>query len=321
MHAIRVEQPGDAEVMRLQEVADPEPEPGQIRVRVTAAGLNFIDIYHRTGRYPMDLPAGIGQEGAGVVDALGDGVTSVAVGDRVAWTGRLGSYAELFCLPADRAVPVPDHVDLEIAAAIMLQGMTAHYLVNSTFPLAPGHTALIHAGAGGVGQLLIQLAKHAGTRVLTTVSTEEKEQLARQAGADHVIRYTDVDFAAEVERLAPDGVDVVYESVGRDTFDRSLGCLRPRGYLVLYGQSSGAVEPLDPQRLMTGGSLFLTRPTLGHYTATRAELLARSGALFDLIGEGRLQVRIDRRFPLGDAAAAHRYMEQRRTRGKVLLMP
>lgn len=321
MQAIRVEQHGAADVMRLQEVADPQPAPGQIRVRVAAAGLNFIDIYHRTGRYQMDLPTGIGQEGAGVVDAVGDGVTSVAVDDRVAWTGQLGSYAELFCLPADRAVPVPGEVDLEIAAAIMLQGMTAQYLVNSTFPLGEGHTALIHAGAGGVGQLLIQLAKHAGARVVSTVSTEEKEQLARQAGADHVIRYTEVDFADVVADMVPDGVDVVYESVGRDTFDRSLSCLRPRGYLVLFGQSSGAVEPFDPQRLAAGGSLFLTRPTLGHYIATREELLARSGALFDLIARGRLEVRIDRRFPLGEAAAAHRYMEQRQTRGKVLLVP
>lgn len=321
MQAIRVEQPGAADVLRLQEVDDPRPAPGQVRVRVAAAGLNFIDIYHRTGRYPMDLPTGIGQEGAGVVDALGDGVTSVAVGDRVAWTGQLGSYAGLFCLPADRAVPVPDEVDLEVAAAIMLQGMTAHYLVNSTFPLAAGHTALIHAGAGGVGQLLIQLAKHAGARVLTTVSTEEKEGLARRAGADHVIRYTETDFAREVAEVAPGGVDVVYESVGKDTFDRSMSCLRPRGYLVLYGQSSGAVAPLDPQRLAAGGSLFLTRPTLRHYIAMREELLARSGALFELITQGRLAVRIDRRFPLADAAAAHRYMEQRKTRGKVLLMP
>lgn len=321
MQAIRVEQHGAADVLRLQDVADPQPAPGQIRVRVAAAGLNFIDIYHRTGRYPKDLPTGIGSEGAGVVDAVGEGVTSVAVGDRVAWTGQLGSYAELFCLPADRAVPVPDGVDLEIAAAIMLQGMTAHYLVNSTFLLDEGHTALIHAGAGGVGQLLIQLAKRAGARVFATVSTEEKEQLARRAGADHVIRYTEVDFADEVAGLVPDGVDVVYESVGRDTFDRSLSCLRPRGYLVLFGQSSGAVEPFDPQRLAAGGSLFLTRPTLVHYIATREELLARSGALFDLIARGRLEVRIDRRFSLGEAAAAHRYMEQRQTRGKVLLVP
>ena len=321
MQAIRVDEPGPAQVLRLEEVGDPEPAAGEVRVRVAAAGLNFIDIYHRIGLYPMKYPTGIGQEGAGVVDAVGEGVDDLREGDRVAWTGRMGSYAQQLCLPAERAVPVPDGVNLDVAAALMLQGMTAHYLVHSTFSLAPGHAALVHAGAGGVGQLLIQLSKQAGARVLTTVSTAEKEELARAAGADDVIRYTDVDFAEEVRRLVPEGLEVVYESVGKETFDQSLTCLRPRGYLVLYGQSSGPVPPVDPQRLASAGSVFLTRPRLVDHVATRDELRWRSGELFDLVARGELEVRIDRRFPLAEAAAAHTYMEQRRTRGKVLLVP
>jgi NADPH2:quinone reductase len=249
-------------VLELVEVEDPEPGDGEVLVRVEAAGLNFIDCYHRTGQYPLDLPTGIGLEGAGTVEEVGAGVTDLAAGDRVAWSGTRGSYAELLAVPADRAVAVPDDVDLREAAAVMLQGMTAHYLTRSTFPLAEGHTAVVHAGAGGVGQLLVQLCKIAGARVITTVSTAEKEEIARAAGADEVIRYTEVDFAEEVGGLAPDGVDVVYESVGKDTFDRSLGCLRTRGMLVLYGQSSGAVEPVDPQRRNAGGSLFRTPPTM-----------------------------------------------------------
>lgn len=321
MKAIRVEAPGGPEALQPQHVDDPEPAEGQVRVRLEAAGLNFIDIYHRKGMYPLDLPTGIGQEGAGVVDAVGAGVTDVAVGDRVAWTGEMGSYAELLCLSADRAVPVPDGIDLQVAAAVMLQGMTAHYLVTDTFPLRVGHSALMHAGAGGVGQLLIQLSKRAGARVLTTVSTQQKAELARAAGADDVINYTEVDFADEVRRLVPGGVDVVYESVGKDTFDRSMQCLRRRGYLVLYGQSSGAVPPVDPRRLATGGSLFLTRPMLTDHIATREELRGRARELFDLIQQGQLNVRIDRTFALADAADAHIYMEKRRTHGKVLLLP
>jgi NADPH2:quinone reductase len=321
MQAIRVEQHGGPEALQVVDVDDPTPAEGQIRVRVEAAGLNFIDIYHRSGLYTLDLPLVIGQEGAGVVDAVAPDVTDVAVGDRVAWTGQMGSYAELVCLPADRAVHVPDAVGLRTAAAVMLQGMTAHYLVTNTFVLNAEHTALVHAGAGGVGQLLIQLAKRTGARVLTTVSTQEKAELARAAGADDVINYTEVDFADEVRRLVPEGVDVVYESVGRDTFDRSLQCLRPRGYLVLYGQSSGPVEPVDPRRLAAGGSLFLTRPMLAHHVATRDELQWRAGELFGLIEQGQLEVRIDREFPLAEAADAHIYMQQRRTRGKVLLVP
>jgi len=321
MQAIRLEETGGPEVLRLTEVDQPRPGPGELRVRVNAAGLNFIDIYYRTGRYPMDLPGGIGQEGAGIVAAIGDGVEGFAEGDRVAWAQRLGSYAQSLIVPVDDLVAVPDGVELEVAAAVMLQGMTAHYLVHSTFALGDGDTALVHAGAGGVGQLLIQLARIAGARVLTTVSTDEKAELARKAGANEIIRYTEVDFTEEVRRLAPDGVDVVYDSVGRTTFDGSLRCLRPRGYLVLFGASSGAVDPVDPQRLAGGGSLFLTRPTLGHYIATPEALRSRAGELFDLIARDRLRVRIDQSLPLAEAADAHRYIEGRRTRGKVLLLP
>ncbi|MBW3604358.1 MAG: quinone oxidoreductase [Actinobacteria bacterium] len=321
MEAIRVEQTGGPDVLELADVDDPTPGDGQVLIRVAAAGLNFIDVYHRSGRYPLELPTGIGLEGAGVVVDVGPGVDGVEAGDRVAWSGTMGSYAQLVAAPVDRVVAVPDGVELRVAAAVMLQGMTAHYLARSTFPLADGHTALVHAGAGGVGQLLIQLAKLAGARVITTVSTEEKAELARDAGADEVIRYTEVDFADETMRLAPDGVDVVYESVGKDTFDRSLSCLATRGHLVLYGQSSGAVDPLDPQRLAAGGSLYLTRPTLFDYVATVDELRARATELFELIADDRLAVRIDRELPLADAADAHRYIEGRGTRGKVLLLP
>jgi NADPH2:quinone reductase len=321
MQAIRLAETGGPDVLQLAEIDDPQPGEGEVIVRVEAAGLNFIDCYHRSGRYPLELPTGIGLEGAGTVEQVGAGVTAAAVGDRLAWSGTRGSYAELLAVPVDRAVAVPDGVDLRSAAAVMLQGMTAHYLVRSTFPLAEGHTVLAHAGAGGVGQLLIQLAKLAGARVITTVSTAEKERIARAAGADEVVRYTEVDFAEEVERLAPDGVDVVYESVGRDTFDRSLGLLRRRGMMVLYGQSSGPVEPFDPQRLAAGGSLYLTRPTLFDYIATSEELQRRAGDLFDLMAAGRLDVAIDRELPLAEAAEAHRYIEGRGTRGKVLLLP
>lgn len=321
MRAIRVGATGGPEELQLCDVDDPTPGAGEVLVRVTAAGLNFIDVYHRTGRYPLDLPTGIGLEGAGVVEDVGAGVTEFAPGDHVAWANELGSYAELQTVSAQRTVVVPDDIDLKVAAGVMLQGMTAHYLVTSTFVLGGEHTALIHAGAGGVGQLLVQLASRAGARVLATVSTAEKAELAAAAGADEVIRYTEVDFAEEVERLTDGGVDVVYESVGRETFDRSLTCLRPRGYLVLYGQSSGAVEPFDPQRLAAGGSLFLTRPTLFHYISTTEELRWRAGELFDAIADGSLTVRIDRELPLADAAEAHRYIEGRGTRGKVLLVP
>lgn len=321
MQAIRVGATGGPEELQLRTVDDPGPGAGEVLVRVAAAGLNFIDVYHRTGRYPLELPTGIGLEGAGVVEAVGEDVTDVAVGDRVAWSGALGSYAELHTVAADRTVGVPDDVDLKVAAAVILQGMTAQYLTTSTYALGAHHTALVHAGAGGVGQLLIQMAKRTGARVLTTVSTEDKARLAAAAGADEVIRYTEVDFAEEVGRLADDGVDVVYDSVGRDTFDRSLSCLRRRGHMVLCGQSSGAVEPFDPQRLATGGSLFLTRPTLNDYVATTEDLRRRAGEVFDAIVAGELDVRIDRELPLDEAPEAHRYIEGRGTRGKVLLVP
>ncbi len=322
MKAIRIAQYGPAEVLQLAELPGPTPGPGQVLVRLEAAGVNFIDIYHRRGWYPLALPFTPGQEAAGVVTAVGPGVTEVASGDRVAYSGGGGSYAEQNVVPADRLVPVPEAIDLQTAAATMLQGMTAHYLAHSTFPLAPGHTTLVHAAAGGVGQLLVQLARRRGAGVIGTVSTEEKAALAREAGADAVIRYTEVDFHAETMRLTGGaGVDVVYDSVGQDTFERSLDCLRPRGLLALYGQSSGRVPPFDLQALNRKGSLFITRPSLGHYTATREELLARAGDLFRWIAAGELRVRLDRAFPLAEAAAAHRYMEARQSKGKVLLLP
>lgn len=321
MRAIRIDQSGGPDVMRVADVDEPQPAPDQVRVRVAAAGVNFIDIYHRSGQYELPLPTGLGLEGAGVVDAVGAQVDALAVGDRVAWAGQQGSYAELVCVPAGRVVVVPDDVELAVAAAVMLQGLTAHYLTRSTFRLTAEHTALVHAGAGGVGHLAIQLARAAGARVITTVSTAEKAEVARTAGAHEVIRYTDVDFAAEVARLAPDGLDVVYDSVGKDTFDRSLGCLRRRGMLVLFGQSSGPVDPVDPQRLAAGGSLMLTRPTLFDYIATDAELAQRAGELFEMLRAGTLTVRHDRTWPLDEAAEAHRHLQERGTRGKVLLTP
>lgn len=322
MKTIRVHQPGGPEVLRAEDVPVPEPGPGQVRVRVDAAGLNFIDVYHRTGAYQLDLPFTPGMEAAGAVDAVGPGVTDLAEGDRVAYPLQLGAYAERAVVPAAGVVRIPDGVDTRIAAAVMLQGMTAHYLTLSTVRLAEGMTVLVHAAAGGVGHLLTQIAKRLGARVLATVSTEEKERLARTAGADEVIRYQDVDFAREVDRLTGGaGVDVVYDSVGKDTFDRSLDCLRRRGHLVLYGQSSGPVAPMDPQVLAAKGSLFLTRPVLGHYVATPEELSWRATDLFDWIATGQLEVRIDQTWPLADAADAHRYIEASQTRGKVLLLP
>ena len=291
-------------------------------MRVEAAGLNFIDIYHRTGSYPLDTPFTPGREAAGVVDAVGEGVSEVEVGQRVGFGMFPGAYAEEIVVPAGVLVPVPDGVDLKTAAAVLLQGMTAHYLATSTFPLMEGHAALVHAAAGGVGHLLVQIAKLRGATVLGTVSTEEKAELARGYGADHVIRYTETDFEEETMRLTDGaGVDVVYDSVGRDTFHKSLACLRPRGYMVLYGASSGPVEPMDPQILNRGGSLFLTRPSLAHYADDREELLERSGDLFRWMEAGDLDVRIDRTFPLHQAPEAHRYMESRKTKGKVLLVP
>jgi NADPH2:quinone reductase len=298
MKAVRVHEFGGPDILRYEEVGLPEPGRGEARVKLAAAGVNFIDIYHRKGQYPGKLPLTLGQEGAGVVDAIGAEVADLKPGDRVAYASVQGAYAEYAIVPAARLVPVPTGVPLEQAAAVMLQGMTAHYLAHSTFALKPGDTALVHAAAGGVGQLLVQIAKRRGARVLGTASAA-KLGLARAAGAD----------------------EVMYDSVGKTTFDKSLNCLRPRGYMVLYGQSSGPVPPLDPQVLNGKGSLFLTRPTLGHYTATREELLGRANDLFGWIAAGELKVAVDTTFPLEQAAEAHRYLEGRQTKGKVLLIP
>lgn len=322
MRAIRVQAYGEPSVMQLDEVSLPEPGAGEARVAIEAAGVNFIDTYQRSGQYKVPLPFTPGQEGAGTVTAVGPGVSEVKVGDRVAYASQLGSYASEAIVPVRMLVPVPAGMSMQQAAAVMLQGMTAHYLSHSTYPLKKGETALVHAAGGGVGQLLVQLAKRRGARVIGTVSTDEKAELARAAGADEIIFYTRVDFAEETRRLTDGrGVDVVYDSVGKTTFDQSLNALRPRGYLVLYGQSSGAVAAFDPQILNAKGGLFLTRPSLGHYTADRAELMERSGDLFRWISAGELTLRIDRTYPLVEAAAAHQYLADRQTRGKVLLIP
>ena len=322
MHAICIHEHGAPEVLRYDEVSISEPGAGEARVRIEAAGLNYIDVYHRTGLYPStDMPFTPGMEGAGVVEAVGPGVTEVNVGDRVGYAMHQGSYTEVAIVPSAVLVPLPDSIDTQSAAAAMLQGMTAHYLTRSTYPLSTGDTALVHAAAGGVGLLLIQMAKSLGARVFGTVSTPEKAQLATEAGADEVILYTQTDFEAEVKRLTDGrGVDVVYDSVAKTTFDKSLNCLRPRGYLALFGQSSGPVPPFDLSRL-SRGSLFITRPGLGHHAADREELMGRAGDLFEWIAAGTLKLRIDWTFPLQDAADAHRALEGRQTTGKVLLIP
>jgi NADPH2:quinone reductase len=322
MQAIRVHDFGGPEALVYEEALLPEPGPAEARLKMEAIGVNFIDIYHRTGKYPGQLPLTPGMEGAGTVDAVGAGVSDLKPGDRVAYAMVRGAYAEYAVVPEQKLVPVPDDVDTQTAAAVMLQGMTAHYLTHSTYLIQPGETALVHAAAGGLGLLLVQLAKRRGARVIGTVSTEEKARLVKEFGADEVILYTEKDFEAETRRLTDGrGVEVVYDSVGKTTFDKSLNCLKRRGYLVLCGQSSGAVPPFDIQILNAKGSLFLTRPTLAHYIAERAELLERSGALFEWIAGGELSVRIDRTFPLAEAAEAHRYLEGRKTRGKLLLVP
>jgi NADPH2:quinone reductase len=322
MRAIRIDAFGGPEVLRLAELPSPSPGPGQLLVRVEAAGLNFIDVYHRIGLYPNPLPFVPGLEGGGVVTALGPGVAGFREGDRVAWTNILGSYAESMLLPADRAVTLPAALDTRVAAALMLQGMTAHYLCTSTFPLAKGHTCLVHAAAGGVGLLLVQMAKRRGARVIGTVGSEAKARLAREAGADEVILYTQEDFLAAVKRTTGGrGVDVVYDGVGKDTAEKSLDCLAPRGMMVFFGNASGPVAPIDPLLLSRKGSLFLTRPTLFHYVADRASLETRAAAVLGDAAAGRLAVRIDRSFPLAEAAEAHRALEGRQTTGKVLLIP
>lgn len=322
MKAIVVERPGGPEALLMREVPRPEPGPGEVRVKVEAAGVNFIDVYQRTGLYPIEPPFTPGMEGAGIVDAVGEGVVEPKVGTRVAYAMQRGSYAQYHVVSADKVVAIPDGVSAREAAALMLQGMTAHYLACSTFPLRTGHRALVHAAAGGVGLLLVQIAKNRGATVYGTVSTKEKAKLAEEAGADEIILYTEQDFEAEIRRLTGgEGVDVVYDSVGRATFAASMLSLKPRGYLVLYGQSSGPVEPFDPQLLNSHGSLFLTRPSLGHYALTREELEQRAGELFAWLRAGELKLRIDRELPLAEAAEAHRLLEGRATAGKVLLIP
>jgi len=322
MKAVRVHQNGGPEVLRCEDIPVPEPATGEARVKIEAIGLNYIDIYQRTGLYPLKVPFTLGMEGAGIVDAVGPSVTEVKKGDRVAYSMHLGSYAEYAVVPAWKLVPLPRSIDSRSAAAVMLQGMTAHYLTRSIYPLKEGEAALVHAAAGGVGLLLIQIAKRTGATVFGTVSTEEKAKLAREAGADKVILYTQTDFAAEVKKLTNGaGVHVVYDSVGKDTFEKSLECLRPRGYLVLFGNSSGPVPLFDLGKLAAKGSLFVTRPTLIHYASNREELLQRSGDLFKWIADGKLKLRIDKTFPLSEAAEAHRQLEARKTTGKVLLIP
>jgi NADPH:quinone reductase len=322
MQAVRPTQPGGAEVLRLGPIPTLAPAPGQVLVRTEAIGVNFIDVYHRTGLYETPRPIPMGVEGAGVIEAAGEGASTFREGQRVVWHGVPGSYATHVLVPADKAVLIPEGIDTRVAAALFLQGLTAHYLCRDTFPLAREHTALVHAAAGGVGLLLVQLAKQAGARVLGTVSTEEKAALAREAGADEIIFYRDRDFAAEAHRLTQgEGVDVVYDSVGKATFQGSLRSLKPRGYLVSFGQSSGAVGPIDPLVLSANGSLFLTRPTLAHYTRTRRELEQRSRDVFGAVLAGELRVRIGATFPLAEVAAAHRALESRQTTGKLLLLP
>ena len=311
---------GGPEVLDWTEIPDPDAGPDEVVVDVNAAGLNYIDTYHRTGLYPMELPFTPGLEGAGTVSAVGSDVTDVSVGDTVAWSTNIGTYAEKVALPAASTVPVPTGVDLDGAAAVMLQGMTAHYLVTDTFPLATGDRCLIHAGAGGVGLLLIQMAKMIGAEVFTTVGTDEKAELVSTAGADHIIAYRDVDFGDEVERVAGERpLDVVYDGVGKTVFRRSLELIRPRGMMVNFGNVSGPAEPISPLDLAP--SLFLTRPSLFHYIATRDELLRRSGDLFSWMADGKLDVRIGERIPMAEAGRAHEMLEARQTTGKVILEP
>ncbi|MGH3897036.1 MAG: quinone oxidoreductase family protein [Pseudonocardiaceae bacterium] len=327
MHAIQVTETGGPEVLRLTELPDPEPGPGQLLVELAAAGVNYLDTYFRSGAYPMALPFIPGSEGAGTVTAMGpdgsDGPGGFTVGDRVAWATSFGSYAGLAVVSAEQAIPVPQGVNLETAAGSLLQGMTAHYLTVTVHPVQLGDTVLVHAAAGGMGQLLTQLATARGGRVIGTVSTLEKERLAREAGAVDVIRYTEMDdVAGEVRRLTGgQGVAAVYDGVGASTFDASLASLRPRGMLALYGAASGRVPPVDPMRLNSAGSVFLTRPMLSHYVATRDELAWRAGEVFDAIRAGSLRISIGGRYPLAEARRAHQDLQGRRTTGKLLLLP
>ena len=320
MRAIQVSQVGGPEVLTLVEVPVPSPKPNEAIVQIKFAGVNFIDVYLREGRYSALLPFINGQEASGVVTEVGDEVTNVKRGDRVAYTGAVGSYAEYAAVPANRLVKIPDELDFEQAAAAMLQGMTAHYLLYSTYPLKSGETALIHAAAGGVGLLLVQMAKKIGARVIGTAGSQEKAQLAREAGADECIVYTEADFETETKRLTDNkGVEVVYDGVGKATFDKDLNVLRPRGYLVLFGGASGPVPPFDLIKLSQKGSLYITRPTLGHYTLTREELEWRANDVMEMIARGDLKLRIHKVYPLKQAAQAHRDLEGRKTTGKLLL--
>jgi len=320
MKAIRIHEHGEPDVLKLDDIAVPEPGPGAVRVKIEAAGLNFIDIYQRSGLYKVPLPYTPGMEAAGIVDAVAEDVTDFRPGDRVAYGFSPGSYAQYAIVPANKLAPLPDAVSFKQAAALMLQGMTAHYLVTDTFAVKPGHTILIHAAAGATGQLVVQMAKLRGARVIATASSEAKLQIARAAGADEAVLYDN--FDSDVKRLTGGrGVDVVYDSVGKDTFDRSLNCLRLRGTLALFGQASGPVPPIDLQVLNTKGSLFVTRPSLGHYLATREEMLGRANAVFAWVAEGKVKPAIDRELPLAQAAEAHLALNSRGTTGKVLLIP
>ncbi len=322
MKAVRVHTPGGPDVLKYEDVPEPQPKAGEAIVRIDAAGLNYVDVYYRSGLYKAELPMTLGLEAGGTVTAVGPNVTEVKVGDKVAYTGVAGAYAQFAAVPAQRLVVLPASVSTRQGAAAMLQGMTAHYLACSTHPLKKGDTCLVHAAAGGVGLLLCQIAKMRGARVIGTVSTEEKAKLAREAGADEVILYTKQDFEAEVKRLTSGkGVQVVYDSVGKTTFDKGFNCLALRGLMVLYGQSSGPLGPFDPQVLNAKGSLFLTRPSLVHHVATRDELLARAGDVLGWIRDGKLRLRTEFEFALKDAAEAHRALEGRKTTGKVLLIP
>jgi NADPH2:quinone reductase len=322
MKLIQITTCGGPEVLQLADAPTPVPAPGEALVRIAATGVNFIDVYFRTGLYKADLPFTPGSEAAGTVESVGEGVDTLKPGDRVAYAMVRGSYAEFAAIPADKLVKLPDHVDFPTAAAAMLQGMTAHYLTHSTFALKPRDTALVHAAAGGAGGLIVQMAKMLGAKVIGTAGSDEKAAIAKQAGADEVIVYTRQDFVAEVKRITDGrGVDVVYDSVGLSTFLKGLDTLRPRGMMVLFGQSSGAVPPFDPGILNPKGSLFLTRPSLAHYAATRADLEWRAGDVLNWIAQGKLKLRIDRTYPLADAAVAHRDLEGRKTAGKLILLP
>ena len=322
MKAVRIHASGGPEVLRYEDVPEPQPKAGEAVVKIDAAGLNYIDVYYRSGQYKAELPMTLGLEAGGTVTAVGPNVTEVRVGDKVAYTGVAGAYAQYAAVPAQRLVVLPAGVSTRQGAAAMLQGMTAHYLACSTYPLKRGDTCLVHAAAGGVGLLLCQIAKMRGARVIGTVSTEAKAKLAREAGADEVILYTTQDFEAEVKRLTSGrGVQVVYDSVGKTTFEKGLNCLAPRGLMALYGQSSGPIGTFDPQVLNQKGSLFLTRPSLVHHVATREELLQRAGEVLGWIRDGKLRLRTEFEFPLKDAAEAHRALEGRKTTGKVLLIP